>query len=566
MKRLIIVFLLSVFTFSSLIGLSSAQAAEDDSSNEDAIRELAIAEYVRFVDDVYAFYNRDDGDQWQSRIEIAYISVASLLEIMSGKSDVFECDLALENSQRVYSIILQTIDGSYLLSCTYSADFREVEVLFFAEGTRKQRFDLRFAERNNDEQALVYSYINSSDLAETTYRSLNVYIDGNEPLSFSLRTLGEVTEFVFDAKQWANGKDYSWSRELLYESEAAETDDDEQNDADIEAAADFEASVDALPDPHAVTLDDELEIRAVREAYAELSDGAKALVDQAALQKLEDCEAALQRIKDAIDHDPVPSGEGGGFTPSYPTYQATITKTEHGEVTVNPETPEFGDKVTVTVKPDDGYELDELTVTDQLGCKITLTDHSDGTFSFKQPAQKVTITATFKVKAPVNCFDDISEDMYCYDAVLWAYYAEPKITNGMDDTHFGPDETSTRAHIVTFLWRAKGEPEPTETHNPFEDVKETDYFYEAVLWAVEQGIVKGTDETHFTPKQTCSTAHIITMLYRALGAGTDGWYEEAGAWAEKLGLLADTGLTVDKNVDCPRGAIVTFLYRALAKG
>ena len=107
--------------------------------------------------------------------------------------------------------------------------------------------------------------------------------------------------------------------------------------------------------------------------------------------------------------------------------------------------------------------------------------------------------------------------------------------------------------------------EPTITENPFEDITESDYFYKAVLWAYEKGIVKGTDATHFTPDQTCSTAHIVTMLYRALGVGTDGWYEEAGAWADKLGLLADTGLTVGTNVDCPRGAIVTFLYRALAE-
>ena len=189
------------------------------------------------------------------------------------------------------------------------------------------------------------------------------------------------------------------------------------------------------------------------------------------------------------------------------------------------------------------------------------------------PAANVTVTATFKQAASkedespalVNPYVDVNEDAYYYDAVMWAHYAEPQITNGMDATHFGPDQTATRAHIVTFLWRAKGCAEPVGTENPFEDVKETDYFYKAVLWAVEQGIVKGTDATHFTPDQTCSTAHIVTMLYRALGVGTDGWYEEAGAWATELGLLVDTGLIVDKDVDCPRCAIVTFLYRTLAE-
>ncbi len=164
-----------------------------------------------------------------------------------------------------------------------------------------------------------------------------------------------------------------------------------------------------------------------------------------------------------------------------------------------------------------------------------------------------------------NPFVDVSKADDFYTAVLWAYCHEPQITNGMDATHFGPDVTTTRAHLVTFIWRAVGCPEPAGTECPFEDVEETDYFCKAVLWAVEQGIVKGTDATHFSPKQTCSTAHIVTMLYRALGAGTDGWYEEAAAWAEELNLLADTGLTVSPDVDCPRCVIVTLLYRTLGK-
>ena len=172
----------------------------------------------------------------------------------------------------------------------------------------------------------------------------------------------------------------------------------------------------------------------------------------------------------------------------------------------------------------------------------------------------MTITATFD---RLNPYVDVKESDYFFDAVMWAHYAEPQITNGMDETHFGPDTTATRAHIVTFLWRACGCQEPTITENPFEDVEESDYFYKAVLWAYEKGIVKGTDATHFTPKQTCSTAHIVTMLYRALGAGTDGWYEEAGNWAVSKHLLDGTGLSVAPEVNCPRGAVVTFLYREL---
>ena len=269
------------------------------------------------------------------------------------------------------------------------------------------------------------------------------------------------------------------------------------------------------------------------------------------------------------------SGSSGGSSSSGSKksgdYKITIEDTKHGTVTASKKKADEGKKITLTVTPDKGWELDTLQVTTAKGKEVALTAGDGSTWTFKMPAANVTVSATFKQAASeeedaqVNPYEDVDEDDYFFDAVMWDHYADPQITNGMDATHFGPEKTTTRAHIVTFLWRANGCPEPVGTENPFEDVKETDYFYKAVLWAVEQGIVKGTDATHFTPSQTCSTAHIVTMLYRALGAGTDGWYEEAGAWAEQLGLLADTGLTVGTDVDCPRGAIVTFLYRALAE-
>ncbi len=255
-------------------------------------------------------------------------------------------------------------------------------------------------------------------------------------------------------------------------------------------------------------------------------------------------------------------GSSSGGKENSGTFKITISDTEHGTVTANKKSADKGDKVKLTVKADKGWTLDTLKVVTSKGKEVELTAGDGDTWSFKMPGYNVTVTATFK---RLNPYVDVDEDDYFFDAVMWAHYADPQVTNGMDETHFGPDTTATRAHIVTFLWRAKGCQEPKGTNNPFVDVKESDYFYKAVLWAVEQGIVKGTDETHFTPAQTCSTAHIVTMLYRALGAGTDGWYKEAGSWAKKLGLLEDTGLTVATDVDCPRAAIVTFLYRALAE-
>ena len=160
-----------------------------------------------------------------------------------------------------------------------------------------------------------------------------------------------------------------------------------------------------------------------------------------------------------------------------------------------------------------------------------------------------------------NPFTDVKESDYFYDAVLWAYFAKPQVTNGMDTTHFGPKSTVTRGQAVTFLWRAVGCPEPETAVNPFVDVPESEYYYKPILWAVEKGITKGTDDTHFTPNQTCSTAHIITFLYRTLGIGADGWYEVAEAWAQGAGLLKGLDIKVAPGVDCPRCDVVLFLYR-----
>ncbi len=254
------------------------------------------------------------------------------------------------------------------------------------------------------------------------------------------------------------------------------------------------------------------------------------------------------------------SGSGGGAT-SYAV--STPSKTDNGSVTVSPKNAAQGKTVTITPKPDEGCKVDKVTVTDKNGSPVEVKDNGDGTYSFTMPGSKVNVTAAFVKNEPAPAdnerFTDVPKDAWYHDAVYWA--ADNGITQGVDDTHFVPNGTCTRSEAVTFLWRAKGEPEPTTTTNPFKDVKESDYFYKAVLWAVENGITVGVKADAFAPKQTCSTAHILTFLYRTMGVGADGWYEDAGAWAEKDGLLKDTGLTANPKVNCPRGAVVTFLYR-----
>jgi len=163
-------------------------------------------------------------------------------------------------------------------------------------------------------------------------------------------------------------------------------------------------------------------------------------------------------------------------------------------------------------------------------------------------------------------FTDVPASAYYAPAVRWAL--ANGVTTGTSDTTFSPADTCRRGQVVTFLWRAMGKPEPKSTANPFRDVAASDYYYKAVLWAVEQGITNGTSDTTFSPDDTCTTAHILTFLYRAMGrpgnTGAAVWYEDAGAWCAREGLLADTGLSVSPEVNCPRAAVVTCLYRALA--
>ena len=181
------------------------------------------------------------------------------------------------------------------------------------------------------------------------------------------------------------------------------------------------------------------------------------------------------------------------------------------------------------------------------------------------------------VKPPFR-FDDVkNESDYFFQPVYWAYEHDPQITKGTSDTLFSPNRGCTRAQVVTFLWRAMGEPEPEKKDNPFKDVAEGQYYYNAVLWAVEKGITTGTSATTFRPDQTCTRGQIVTFLWRAMGEPapketknpfTDvpagQYYYGAVLWAVESGVTTGTSATrFSPNSTCTRGQIVTFLWRAL---
>ena len=290
-----------------------------------------------------------------------------------------------------------------------------------------------------------------------------------------------------------------------------------------------------------------------------------------------------QEITVTINGRSISIAENGSYTYDYvepshggtTTYAISVDRLENGSVTVSPTRASRGSTVTITATPDDGYELDSLTVTDASGSRITLTDRGGGKYTFTMPDSRVEVNATFtEVGAPEPeplPFVDVPANAYYYDAVAWA--VENGITNGTSATTFGPDVSCTRAQMVTFLWRAAGSPEPVTTSNLFTDIQPGAYYYDAVLWAVEQGITNGTSATTFSPDATCTRAQTVTFLWRSNGSPAvsgssfadvpaDAYYANAVAWAVSEGVTNGTSATTfSPDATCTRAQIVTFLWR-----
>lgn len=271
------------------------------------------------------------------------------------------------------------------------------------------------------------------------------------------------------------------------------------------------------------------------------------------------------------------SNGGGGGSGGSTTYTVSTDAGRNGDVTVSPSRASYGDTVTITVDPDEGYELDELIVTDSDGDEISVRSRGNGRYTFTMPRGRVTVEATFveiTEDPDLLTFTDVLASAYYYDAVYWA--VENGVTNGTSASTFSPNASCTRAQMVTFLWRAAGSPEPESTVNPFTDVSASAYYYDAVLWAVEQGITNGTSATTFGPDTTVTRGQTVTFLWRydgstaASGSGfadvaSDAYYADAVAWAASEGITSGTSATTfSPNNDCTRGQIVTFLYRYMA--
>ena len=258
---------------------------------------------------------------------------------------------------------------------------------------------------------------------------------------------------------------------------------------------------------------------------------------------------------------------GSGHSYSYYTIKATAgaggSISPSGDVSVRE-----GRDQTFTITPDKGYAVANVKID---GKSIGAVK----SYTFENVSRTHTIEVIF-MKANGNpqtgVFVDVATGSYYEDAVDWA--VENGITKGTDDTHFSPDGICTRAQAVTFLWRTAGSPKPETRAMPFTDVPVGSYYYDAVLWAVENGITKGTSDTTFSPNMTCSRAQIVAFLWRsekspAAGIAnpfadvkSDAYYADAVLWAVKENITkGTTSTTFSPNADCTRAQIVTFLWR-----
>ena len=270
------------------------------------------------------------------------------------------------------------------------------------------------------------------------------------------------------------------------------------------------------------------------ESIKTLSAATEAVIRGKVIAKQADVDAMAKAIEDAIVElvkkpSPSSSSSSSSSRPSYPI--TTPDKTENGSVNISSTSAKRGSIVTITVTPDAGYVLDKLTVTDKDGKELSLTKKSDTEYTFVMPAGKVEITPSFVKQAeePSRVFVDVKTGDYFYDAVLWA--VEKGITNGTSAETFSPEDPCTRAQIVTFLWRAAGSPVVNYAMD-LSDVAGDAYYAEAVRWALSEGITTGTSADQFSPDATCTREQAVTFLYRAAGSPAvsgESAFEDVGA-------------------------------------
>ena len=283
-----------------------------------------------------------------------------------------------------------------------------------------------------------------------------------------------------------------------------------------------------------------------KNSYQDFSAVEKAIADVVRdknITEQSEVDAMAKAIEDAIAALVKKPSSSSSSRPSYSI--TTPDKTENGSVNISSTSAKRGSVVTITVTPDAGYVLDELTVTDKDGKDVALTKKSDTEYTFVMPTGKVEITPSFVKQTPSQAFVDVKTGDYFYDAVQWA--VGKGITNGTSAETFSPEDPGARAQIVTFRWRAAGSPVVNYAMD-LSDVAGDAYYAEAVRWALSEGITTGTSADQFSPDATCTREQAVTFLWRAAGSpavsggsafedvGADAYYARAVAWAAQNGV------------------------------
>lgn len=267
-----------------------------------------------------------------------------------------------------------------------------------------------------------------------------------------------------------------------------------------------------------------------------------------------------------------------------PTYPPVNTESENGSFAVSPDRPFSGQTVTITPKPDEGYTVDKVTVTDASGKPVEVTKNVNGTYSFTQPSGRVTITVTFKVltalsecprdaSCPMSGYTDLNMGEWYHDGIH--YCLDEGLMDGVDAGMFAPNATTSRAMIVTILWRLQGSPE-VEAEETFTDVSPDAWYAKAIAWAVAEGVADGYGEGLFGPNDAITREQLAAMLWRyaarpesegglsafADGAETSAWAQQAVSWAVSLGLINGVDSDrLDPKGQATRAQTATILMR-----
>lgn len=330
-------------------------------------------------------------------------------------------------------------------------------------------------------------------------------------------------------------------------------------------SADYTKVDEAVAKADALNEADYTDFSAVKAAL-EAVDRTKNITQQAEVdamaQAIEDAVSGLTRKSTGSDRDDSSS------TPSYPV---TPDRADNGAVSVSPKNASQGSTVTVKVTPDSGYVVDRVTVTDNRGNEVKLTQKGVGTYTFTMPAGQVTVTAAFAPAAEQSPFRDVSASDYYYDAVKWA--AEEGITSGTSADLFSPSAPCTRAQMVTFLWRAAGSPNVGGALT-FTDVADSAYYAPAVRWAASVGVTSGTGAGRFSPDDPCTRGQMAAFLYRwqqspaASGSNPfadvadSDYYYAAVLWAYQKGVTQGVSASAfAPSAPCTRGQMAMFLYQ-----